>query len=430
MNRQDENDTHGTDAATGAREGLSHAIDSVPDHDEDLASAADGRPDGPHISWSALFPEHVDLAPAGEAVDGRKLPARGGVYAFIGDDERIVQVMAAESVRRTALARLNQPVADGSSKRADLRAVTRRIAWRPTWSRFETSWVYLSIARRLWPTSYRRRLGFGPAYFATVDLDGRLPRWRVEEYAWNPGRREVGPFARRGHCAAFIETLVDLFDLCRDYAILERVPDGRPCSYFDMGRCPAPCDGSVSLDAYRSMMRASYAFAIGRGEERLSEWEGRMQEAAGQRDFARAQRIKETLARARKSLRRDGPVVPTPDTFRYLVVQRGRGRSTVIPYFVRAGAIDQGAAATIDEVPHIGIQWMEAARRTVDETAADRIEQSGHIWLVTHFLAKGESAPGLFLHVDELPTPDNLAAIVRQKFARASAAGESDATNA
>lgn len=373
------------------------------------------RPDESNAPWTDLFPELVDIAPDGRPADGRKLPAHGGVFAFIGDDGRIIHVMAAESVRRSVQARMAISGADAPSRRTDLRGVTRRIAWRATTSRFETSWVYLSIARRLWPASYRRRLGFGPAYFASVDLEQRLPRWRIDEYAWAPGRREVGPFARRRHCAAFIEMLVELFDLCRDYSILERAPHGRPCSYFDMGRCPAPCDGSASLNAYRSTMRASYEFAVGPGDARRAECARRMQEAAGRRDFARAQQIKESLSRAGAPLGRGGPVVPTPDAFRFLVLQRGAARSTVVPFYVRAGAIERQPAAKIESVPDIGIHWIESVRRDA-VAATGRIERSEHIWLVTQFLSRGESAPGLYLPVDELSTPDNLAAIVRKKF--------------
>ena len=39
-----------------------------------------------------------------------------------------------------------------------------------------------------------------------------------------------------------------LRDLCRKHDILVQAPTGQACVYHEMGRCPAPCDGSMTLE--------------------------------------------------------------------------------------------------------------------------------------------------------------------------------------
>jgi len=57
--------------------------------------------------------------------------------------------------------------------------------------------------------------------------------------------------------AGLIEIAEDAFDLCRYYNVLVEAPGARACAYKEMGKCPAPCDGSISMEQYRGMVEWS-----------------------------------------------------------------------------------------------------------------------------------------------------------------------------
>src|SRR5947207_15818153 len=67
----------------------------------------------------------------------------------------------------------------------------------------------------------------------------------------------VGPVEDKHAAARLIELVEDLFDLCRYYNILLESPRGKACAYKEMGKCPAPCDGSIGIEHYRRMVEWS-----------------------------------------------------------------------------------------------------------------------------------------------------------------------------
>ena len=95
-------------------------------------------------------------------------------------------------------------------------------------------------------------IGFGPSWFIHIDPQAPLPRFEPTSRVYQQPGMYWGPYATRGDAAEVIADLEDLFDLCRYHDILDKSPHGQACAYFEMGKCPAPCDGSVPAETYRS----------------------------------------------------------------------------------------------------------------------------------------------------------------------------------
>ena len=100
-----------------------------------------------------------------------------------------------------------------------------------------------------------------------------------------------------------IDTLEDLFDLCRYHNILLQTPNGKPCGRGEMGKgCPAPCDGSVPMSWYHEQLDHALAFLS--GESRIA-WraaqQNAMKAAAAKLELELAAKMKSCLSRARSS---------------------------------------------------------------------------------------------------------------------------------
>jgi len=378
------------------------------------------------VNLSELFPHVVEIPPPDEPWEDSVVPTHGGVLALSDDNERPIQVLSTQNVRRAARFRLRQDHETINRRRADIRVVARRLWWTPAYSQFESTWVYWRVARRLWPDDYLKQLGFGQAWFAAVNFEARFPRWRAQGYVFKQGDREVGPFDTQRRCAEFIALLEELFDLCRYYEILVQAPLGQACAYHEMGKCPAPCDGSISLDDYHRIMWAAAEFAQGEKEPFLSALEADMRQASERRDFVRAARLKELLERSRQTLQRSRPITSTPREFRFLIVQRGETRSRVKPFFVDRGRIEAGESVKVSSVAEAVGGWIERMHREITGDLDDGDERSEAIWLVVHFLAKGRRAAGLFLPASDLVTPDKLCDLVQRTFGPVAKKGAPD----
>lgn len=373
----------------------------------------------PGVDLAGLFEQQLGLPGPGEPLDRTILPGGGGVCALTDEADTLILTLATENIRRTVWHRLNPPGEPGRRPRTDLRAVARRLWWTPTYSVFETSLVYLRLARRLAPGRYRQDLAFGPVWFARVNPADPCPHWVADTFAFTPPTVDVGPFRDRDSCRRFIELLEDTFDLCRHHEVLRLAPSGQACAYHEMGKCSAPCDGSITLEEYRRTITASVEFAIGHSDTKLAQMEAEMRAAADRLQFERAAQIRQHLSRVRKHLASDGRLHLVPDAFRYLVIQRGGGTSRVKPFFIDRGHVMVGEPVQLGGLETITGKWADKMQQqTPDTSLSHSVERSECLWLVSHFLIKGDKAPGLFLHAAEVSAPSYLADRVRSRFSK------------
>ncbi len=382
-----------------------------------------------------MFDHRLDIPPDAP-LDARSLPAHGGVYLIADKDDRPILLASCESLRRVVPGRLAAPPADKKAKRADLSRIARRVHWRPTFSRFETAWVHWQAAREFDPKGYRKLLGFGPAWFLSADLQARTPRFvSVKELRQGPAEH-VGPFASRRDAEEWRHLLEDAFDLCRYHQVLEQAPNGQPCAYFEMGRCPAPCSGRVSLDAYRQFVSDALAFSTGLHEPRLTALRTTMESAAKSLEYERAASIKQTIDRVTSALGKPRyRHLADLRACRWLVVQRGgsarRSEKTAMvkPFYVRHGLIEPGEPAAIANLGSILPRWLAQCNRDADSPSSpgdDRVLRSEGLWLVSKFLFQEDFACGLFYRLDRLPEGNALLGAIRERFLAAQEEGEED----
>lgn len=354
------------------------------------------------------------------------LPSTGGVYLLTDAEDRIVQLASSGNLRRAIHNRLagrgesdGQTPSPHSRKRVDLAEIVRRIRWRTAHSAFEISYEYWRLARVLQPKTYLKQVAFGPAWFVHLDPASNIPCFVVCKVLRSPPGIDLGPFFANSDATRFVQILEDGFDLCRYDHILEQAPHGKTCAYFDMGRCPAPCDGTIPMSRYREMIADALAFAAGDRQNVYGQCETAMREAAGRQAYEEAATIKLRLAKLReiehKAFAHAGPI----ERFNWLIVQRGGGSTKVKPFFVRAGAITPGEPVALKQLDATVGRWSDAIATGVGNpkppTLSDHQSLSEQIWLVSHFLGK-KDPPGLFLHGNSLPPPADLATVVRECF--------------
>ncbi len=355
-------------------------------------------------------PDSVAVAPPLGEEALAAIPAKRGVFLLVSAEGRPILLTTAADMRSRLRFRLTEPQEDGPSRRADLRAITARIAWRLTHSAFETDWQFLELARAIWPRTYTELLSSRPAWFLTVEADAAIPELgRTQALDAALAERSLGPFPDRSGTEKFIEALTDAFDLCRCVQILRQAPRGSACPYKQMGRCGAPCDGTGSLADYRDALLQAARYAAGDREGLRRELDAEMRSAAKAMAFEHAAGIKARLERlADLEAPKYAHVGPARQA-RYVIVQSGPRASQACSFLCDRGAIQPGPL--LDYPPQA--QPLSALLAGSDALAAQHrdltVVDLQRLGLVTSYLFAAPAKRGLILARRDVAGPAQLA---------------------
>lgn len=355
-------------------------------------------------------------------LDLSSLPAKPGVFAIEDESGQTLALSATANLRRAVLMKLQPPASDAKpSKRIDYRALARRVLALRVGSAFEADWAWLQHARRRLPLTYRAALDRWQAWFVQCDPQAEFPQFtKVAHPKVEPHSTTVhlGPFPEKHAAGRYIEMLQDAFDLCRYYHILVQSPRGTACAYKEMGRCPAPCDGSVPLDHYRSQVRDAIAFASTPIDRWRSEEEAAMRKASDEMDFETAERHRQRLERTTIATRAEFAHVDRLERLSLVAVMPGETKKFARLFLIRGGWIEPIEDVAIEtERERLGAVLAKIHRRAKPPATADLQHASDfcdaaieNIGLVCwHLFRRRESKHrGAFLRLDDALTADHL----------------------
>jgi excinuclease UvrABC nuclease subunit len=319
------------------------------------------------------------------------------VYLFTDAEDRPVQLLCVKNLRASLKRRLGEQQETGPTRRLDYRELVRHIYWRRVDSAFEADLVYLEMARQIFPQSYRGMVGFDPAWFAAVNPENNFPRY-VKTIDPRRGGIVIGPFADKHAAARFMHLVEDAFDLCRYYNILVEAPCARACAYKEMGKCPAPCDGSISMAQYRELIAWS-AETIVAPESFIAQHTHRMNMAASDLNFEAAIKIKQYVEQISQFGKGAFRFARRIEDFRYLSLQHGPRKGTAKIFLIREGRVEEIGGVIGD--PAGALDWLRQVlsgmpRREIDEAGVERIG------VVTDHLFRAKRSSGVYLRLDEV----------------------------
>jgi excinuclease ABC subunit C len=103
-----------------------------------------------------------------------------------------------------------------------------------------------------------------------------------------------GPFASTGAVHVTLNAMSRAFPLrsCSDSEFAGR---SRPCLQYQIKRCTAPCVGRISEGDYSKVVDEARGFLSGKNRQVLDIWQGRMQQAADQRDYETAAELRDRI---------------------------------------------------------------------------------------------------------------------------------------
>lgn len=235
--------------------------------------------------------------------DPESLPLTPGVYLYKDASGRILYVGKARVLRRRVLSYFREGGLPAKTVLM-LRHATRLDTLSTTTEK-EALLLEASLIKKHRPR-YNIVLRDDKQYVLfRVAQHHAFPRLEIVRQVRRDKARYFGPFTSAGAARATWKLLHRAFPLrrCTDKALGNRV---RPCLYYHIGQCLAPCTGTVSPTEYQAAVRGVLAVLGGRAGAVLHDLEAQMHAASQALDFEGAATLRDTLRAVRSTVERQG----------------------------------------------------------------------------------------------------------------------------
>lgn len=230
----------------------------------------------------------------------KKLPAKPGVYIMHGEKDEIIYVGKAISLKN----RVRQYFQSSRNKGAKIeRMVTHitRFEYIITDSELEALVLECNLIKEHRP-KYNTMLKDDKSYpFIKVTVHEPYPRVLFARKMKKDKARYFGPYTSGGAVKDVIELVRKLYQVRSCNRSLPRdTGKDRPCLYYHMKQCKAPCQGYISQEEYRKNINKVIKFLNGDFQDTISELMEKMQKASEEMRYEDAMEYRDMISSIRK----------------------------------------------------------------------------------------------------------------------------------
>jgi excinuclease ABC subunit C len=315
------------------QEDLSSQSSDPPVSGEDFTAAVQLAASTPEAATPEQFLAAFDLA---------DVPASPGCYLMSDKRHHIIYVGKAKNLRARLRAYINE--SDSRHTVKFIMARVTRIEFLVTGTEKEALLLENSLIKKHRPR-YNFRLKDDKTYVSLrVNVRNDFPRVTVTRTCKRDGAKYFGPYASAAGVRETLRQIQRVFPLrtCSDGVLKNRV---RPCLYYQMKQCCAPCVGYVGRDAYRDIVNQVLMVLAGRSDELERTLVREIEAQAEKLAFEKAAELRDRLYAVRQMLERQRTVRAGRHDDRDVFGVHTEGRlSEIQVLFFRAGKMTGGRA--------------------------------------------------------------------------------------
>ncbi len=241
----------------------------------------------------------------------RSLPTSPGVYLMKGETGEILYVGKARNLRQ----RVRTYFGNSLDSRYQIRFLVERVRELDcivTDTEKEALILENTLIKQHRPR-YNINLRDDKTYFSLrLDLNEEFPRLTIARKVTRDGATYFGPYASATAARAVLKQLQRIFPL-RRYPLETCRRRNRPCLFYQIRQCSAPCHGLVTPAEYRSLAEGASLFLSGRDKELVKIYRQRMAEAASSERYEEAARYRDLLRDIEVTLERQKMVTGEGD---------------------------------------------------------------------------------------------------------------------
>jgi len=225
----------------------------------------------------------------------KKLPAKPGVYIMHGEKDEIIYVGKAISLKN----RVRQYFQSSRNKGAKIERMVMHITrfeYIITDSELEALVLECNLIKEHRP-KYNTMLKDDKSYpFIKVTVNEPYPRVLFARRMKKDKARYFGPYTSGGAVKDVIELVRKLYQVRSCNRNLPRdTGKDRPCLYYHMKQCKAPCQGYISQEEYRKNINKVIKFLNGDFQDTISELMEKMQKTSEEMRYEDAMEYRDLI---------------------------------------------------------------------------------------------------------------------------------------
>ena len=230
----------------------------------------------------------------------KKLPAKPGVYIMHDEADEIIYVGKAISLKN----RVRQYFQSSRNKGPKIEQMVTHISrfeYIITDSELEALVLESNLIKEHRP-KYNTMLKDDKSYpFIKVTVQEAFPRVLFARRMKKDKNRYFGPYTSVGAVKDVIELVRKLYQVRSCNRVLPRdTGKDRPCLYYHMKQCTAPCQGRISSEEYKKNIQNVIRFLNGDVKETVDELTEKMQQASDDMRFEEAIEYRNLIQSIRK----------------------------------------------------------------------------------------------------------------------------------
>jgi excinuclease ABC subunit C len=302
--------------------------------------------------------------PASYRPKAGEIPTQPGVYKFRDARGRVIYVGKAKNLR-ARLSSYFQDVGNLHSRTAAMVTSAAGVEWTVVNTEVEALQLEYSWIKEFDPrfnVKYRDDKSYP---WLAVTVGEEFPRVMVGRGAKKKGTRYFGPYSHAWAIRETVDILLRVFPMrsCSNGVFKRSGQIGRPCLLGYIGKCSAPCVGTVTADEHREIVDDFCDFMAGQTRPFVRRIETQMYAASDAQDYERAARLRDDLGALHKALEKQAVVLGDGADADVIALAEDPLEVAVQIFYVRGGRI-RGQRG-----------WV-----------ADRVEEGGTPELVENFL--------------------------------------------
>lgn len=227
----------------------------------------------------------------------RSLTHRPGVYQMLNAKHKVLYVGKARDLRKRVGSYFQRKRSD--AKTESMMSLVANVEVTVTNTEAEALILEYNLIKRHKPR-FNVILRDDKSYpYIYVSTDHAFPRLQFHRGARKGKGRYFGPYPSAGAVRKTLNELQKLFQIrqCPDSYFRNRT---RPCLQYQIKRCTAPCVDYIDQVSYAEDINAAVLFLEGKNRGVIDSMVKRMERASADRDYERAARFRDQIARLKK----------------------------------------------------------------------------------------------------------------------------------
>ena len=234
------------------------------------------------------------------SIDLKEYPQTPGVYQMFGKGDEVLYVGKAKQLRN----RLRSYFSSGGDGRLHIPLLmekVERVEVILTDTEKEALLLENTLIKKYRPR-YNIELRDDKTYVSVrIDLNDPFPMMQVVRQVKNDGAHYFGPYSSASSIRETLKEIYRIFPL-RHSSIERCSKRGRPCLFYQIGQCSAPCHGKITQSDYRELVAGVIQLLEGRESEVIENLYQRMEQASLELRFEDAARFRDQIGAIKRSV--------------------------------------------------------------------------------------------------------------------------------